>query len=303
MQLFSHAARPFHLGPYPSERLGRTATSAILADVMGDGAIGHDPEKAESDLSHAISDFMCALDGVRQGDRNESAAEIPASPKERSNHIKAAGYFLDSSLVGVCRLSPEHMLPRRLEHPRLRTASYEQSEEKLRLRFNPSAVIRQMQRSLALTEQGIDAHTHAVVFLFEFPRDPVTDEPGAGWIIGLQHWRAALRSAETATVLANYLRILGYDACSHSATTTDVDLNRLAVSAGLALVGDDGTITNPFVGSRFGLAVVTTNLNLEPDLPLRHQRAADRLRAKGIGWWTGSSSPKNGRNSVEFAER
>src|SRR5882757_1341513 len=303
MQLFSHAARPFHLGPYPSERLGRIATAALLGGVKGDGTLGHAPKKAEPDLSHAISDFMCALDGVRQGDRSKSVAEIPASPRERSNHIKAAGYFLDSSLVGVCRLSPEHMLPRRLEHPRLRAASYEQSEEKLRLRFNPSAVIRQMQRSLALTEQGIDTHTHAVVFLVEFPRDPVTDEPGAGWITGLQRWRASLRSAETATVLANYLRILGYDACSHSATTTDVDLNRLAVSAGVALVSEDGAITNPFLENRFGLAVVTTNLELQPDTPLRKQSTRDRIRATGIGWWTGSASPKNARNRLDFAKR
>ena len=85
-------------------------------------------------------------------------------------------------------------------------------------------------------------------FLVEFPRDPDPSEPGADWIVGLQQWRAALRSsAETATVLANYIRILGYDACSHSATTTDVNLNRLAVSAGLAQVYDDGAIAIPFI--------------------------------------------------------
>ena len=303
MQLFSHAARPVHLGPYPSERLGRAYRRPALATIKGDGTLDPDHEEGEVGLGRAISNFMCALDAVRQGDRNKQPAEISDDPQERSNHIKAAGYFLDSSLVGVCRLSEDHMLPRRLEHPRLRTTSYAQSEEKLRLRFNPNAVIRQMQRSLALTAQGVAGHTHAVVFLVEFPRDPQLDEPGAGWIMGLQRWRAALRSAETATVLANYLRILGFDACSHSATTTDVDLNRLAVSAGLALVDEDGTITNPFLGDRFGLAVVTTDLNLEPDLPLRHQSTSDRLRAKGIGWWAGSSSPKNGRNNLDFAKR
>lgn len=303
MQLFSHATRPFHLGPYPSERLGRAQEAPPLAGIAGDGTLDHDPGERPGDLSRAIGDFMCALDAVRQGDRSKSPAEIPADPQERSNHIKAAGYFLDSSLVGVCRLSRDHILPQRIEHPRLRTTSYAQSEEKLRLRFNPGAVIRQMQRSLALTDQGISSHTHALVFLVEFPRDPAPNEPGAEWIAGLQHWRAALRSAETATVLANYLRILGYDACSHSATTTDVNLSRLAVSAGLALVGDDGAITSPFVGTGFGLAVVTTNLDLAPDAPLRHQRASDRLRAKGLGWWAGSASPKNARNRLDFAQR
>ncbi len=304
MQLFSHALRPFHLGPYPSERLGRTVAAAPeLAKVAGDGTLDAGNTGTQAGLSGPISDFMCALDAVRQGDRNKSPAEIPDDPQERSNHLKAAGYFLDSAVVGVCRVDPEHLLPSRVEHPRLRTTSYAQSEEKLRLRFNPSAVIRQMQRSLALTEQGVGSHTHAVVFLVEFPRDPDPSEPGADWIVGLQQWRAALRSAETATVLANYIRILGYDACSHSATTTDVNLNRLAVSAGLAQVCDDGAITNPFIGPRFGLAVVTTTLQLEPDRPLRGQGLADLVRAKGVGWWTGAAASKNGRNKVDFANR
>jgi hypothetical protein len=193
-----------------------------LTKVRGYGTLLVSPADHKQGLSGPISDFMCALDAVRQGDRSNSPAEIPDDAAERSRHIKAAGYFLDSSLVGVCQLTPDHMLPERLEHPRLRTSSYAQSEEKLRLRFNPSAVIRQMQRSLALTEQGIGSHTHAIVFLVAFPREPTLHEPGADWIVGMQQWRAALRGAETATVLANYLRILGYDACSHSATTSSL---------------------------------------------------------------------------------
>src|SRR6266568_4588883 len=303
MHLFSHSARPFHLGPYPSERLGRAETVPLLAHIRDNGTLSPNSEEKGPDLSRAISDFMCALDAVRQGDRSKSPADIPTDPQERSNHIKAAGYFLDTSLVGVCRLSGDHILPRRVEHPRLRLTSYAESEEKLRLRFNPSAVIRQMRRSLVLSDGGIGNHTNAAVFLVEFPRDPKPDEPGAEWIMGLQRWRATLRSAETATVLANYIRILGYEACSHSATTTDVDLNRIAVAAGLAVVDGDGAISNPFIGDRFSLAVVTTNLEMAPDVPLRHQSSSDRLRAKGLGWWIGSASPKNARNRIDFAKR
>src|SRR6476619_6777990 len=113
MQLFSHASRPFHLGPYPSERLGRTAATTLdLARVAGDGTLIVEDTAMQSGLSGAISDFMCALDAVRQGDRAKSPAEIPADPQERFNHLKAAGYFLDSALVGVCHVGPEHLLPR-----------------------------------------------------------------------------------------------------------------------------------------------------------------------------------------------
>lgn len=301
MQLFSHAKRPVHLGPYPSERLGRTTEMPDLGRVAGDGTLS--PTDGAGGLADAMSEFLCALDAVRQGDRNAAAAEIPDDPDERARHLKAAGYFLDSALVGICRLDAVHRLPRRIEHPDLRTVSYQASEEKLRLRFNPSAVIRQMQRSLVLTDAGIAHHTHAIVFMVEHPRDPAVDEPGAEWIVGLQGWRAALRSAETATVLANYLRILGYDACSHSATTTDVDLHRLAVSAGLGRVTSRGTVVNPFIGSRFGLAAVTTTMALAPDAPLRRQSLGDRLRAQGPGWWIGWASPKTARNRLEFARR
>jgi reductive dehalogenase len=303
MQLFSHASRPIHLGPYPSERLGRTAEAPDLARVRGDGALRHDLAGDRLHLANAISHFMCALDAVREGDRNATRAEIPDDPAERARHLKAAGYFLDSSLVGICRLTDQHLLPQPVEHAHLRTTPYEHSEAKLRLRFNPNAVVRQMGKSLALTQQPIDQHTHAIIFLVEYPRDPTPEEPGADWIGALQPWRAAIRSAETAAVLANYVRILGYDARSHTATTSDVNLHRLAVSAGLALVGANGEITNPFVGTRFGLAALTTNLDLACDLPLRRQGIADLLRAKGLGWWLGHASPKSGLNRIDFAKR
>jgi len=247
---------------------------------------------------------MCGLDGVREGDKNQSLAQIPDDLVRRVEHLKAAGYFLDSSMVGVCRLQPQHLLESKVEHPRLRTVSYGEAESKLRLRFNPMAVIRQMGRSLELSAQPVlPVHRFALVFLVEFPRDPSADEVGAKWIVGAQAWRAALRTAETATVIANYLRILGYDARSHTATTSEVNLCKLAVSAGLADVEPDGTVSNPFIGRRFGLAAVTTSLELAPDVPLRAQGFLDRISAKGPSWWLGYGSPKNAGNRMQFGNR
>jgi reductive dehalogenase len=301
MHLYSYSKRPVHLGPYPAERLGRGGGAPDLTRVKGDGTLTIDDSTTGFALS--ISAFLCALDGVRQGDRNPMTAEIPDNLEERARHFKAAGYFLDSALVGICELTEEHLLPKRVEHPLLRSTSYAQSAEKLRLRFNPESVLRQMQRSLALSEEGVRGHTHAIVFLVEYPRDPAHDEPGTAWIAGMQAWRSALRSAETATVLANYMRILGYDACGHTATTSDVNLHRLAVSAGLALIGPDGELVNPFLGRRFGLAAVTATLALAPDAPLGRQRLSDRFRAKGPSWWLGYASPKHRNNRVDFARR
>jgi len=141
--------------------------------------------------------------------RNPSAAEIPENLEERARHFKAAGYFLDSSLVGICELTNLHFLPQRIENHLLRATSYAQSADKLRLRFNPESVLRQMERSLRLTEQGIAGHTHAIVFLIEYPRDPALRSPVPR---GSPARRRGERTAQRrdATVLANYVRILGY---------------------------------------------------------------------------------------------
>jgi hypothetical protein len=301
VRLFSYSDRPVHLGPYPAERLGRSVHAPDLSRIESDGILTTDD--STTGLARSIGAFLCALDAVRQGERSPTAAEIPEDLEERARHFKAAGYFLDSSLVGICELTNLHCLPQRVENNLLRSTSYAHSADKLRLRFNPDAVLRQMERSLLLSEQGVRGHTHAIVFMIEYPRDPAREEPGAAWITGTQAWRAALRSAETATVLANYVRILGYEACGHSATTSDVNLHRLAVSAGLALIGHDGEIANPFVGQRFGLAAVTTNLALAPDAPLCKQRLSDRFRAKGPSWWLGYASPKHRNNREDFARR
>lgn len=303
MQIFSHSTRPVHLGSYPSERLGRTQSAPDLSKVLLEGTVRDKKGFGTSSLGHAMTTIMCGLDGVREGEKNKSIAEIPDHLDERSHHLKSAGYFLDSSIIGICKLTPEHLLSEPIEHPQLRTVSYAESEEKLRLRFNPNATIRQMALSLQLSQKPIHHHTHAIVFLVEYPRDPTNEEPGADWIVGMQAWRAALRSAETATVMANYLRILGFDARSHTATTSDVNLQRLSISAGLTLSGPNGDIVNPFIGSRYGLAALTTNLELATDDPLREQNLWDLFRSKGPSWWLGYASPKNVFNQLNFAHR
>ncbi len=84
---------------------------------------------------------------------------------------------------------------------------------------------------------GIDGHDHAIVLVWEYPRDPDPAEPGADWIADAQAERACLRASEAAVVLANYIRLLGWDARAHTGTASDVDLARLTVAAGLADAG------------------------------------------------------------------
>ena len=155
MRLFSHHDRAMHLGQLPMERLARGARPDG-APVLTDGCLKVDFEDAH--LGRSISDFMCALDAVREGALAGEQADIPVDPVERSNHLKAAGYFLDATLVGVAPLEQAHFLSQRHQHPGLSNMSFEASKEKLRLRFNPLAVIRQMEQAISLAT-GRSTHT------------------------------------------------------------------------------------------------------------------------------------------------
>ncbi len=147
-------------------------------------------------------------------------------------------------------------------------------------------------------------HTHAIVLLVEYPRDPRPGEPGCDWIVGTQAQRAATLSAQTAVLLSTYLRMLGYEARSHSATCSDVDLGRLAVAAGLArTVRENGEVVlvNPYVGTRYGLAAVTTTLGLAPDAPLDGADWIARLRSHGPSWWLGKGTLKAAFNREAYS--
>jgi len=299
MRVFSHSHRPVHFGPFPTETLGRTDFSASDR-VRSTGLL--DDNFAPTSLGRAISDFLCALDAVREGGVAARRAQIPDDARERSNHLKAAGYFLDATLMGVAPLKAHHFLSKPHQHPGLATLSFTASKEKLRLRFNPLAVISQMEQARSLADKPIDGHRHALVIVNDYPRDPGDSEAGTEWFRTLQPWRAAIRAAETACVLANYLRILGFPARAHTATTSNVNLHRLAVEAGLALPRNAGVV-NPFIGSRFEVAVVTTELDLAPDRPLREQTLGDLWRAKGPRWWVGAASPRMPRTTVDMVGR
>ena len=119
------------------------------------------------------------------------------------------------------------------------------------------------------------AHTHALVYLIEFGREPRAGEPGAAWILGTNVARTDLRCAELAVVLAGYVRGLGWSARGHVAGDSLVAIERLAQRAGVARA-EDGMLRAPFTGRGFRLGVITTDWALQPDLPF--------AAAASLGW-------------------
>ena len=262
-------------------------------------------ERNPHSLTNAMTRYIGMFDVVRDGAVTPHEAEIPDDPRERSEHLKAAGYYYDATMVGIAAMPAEAILATPIRNPTMPAlvAELEQGQPKT-FAAGIDVIYADVLESARKTLGPVNDHTHALVFLVEYTRDPNADEPGTDWFADTQAQRAGLLAANTAILLSSYIRLLGYSARAHTVTSSDVDLNKLAVAAGLARVNAQGNaIENPYVGSRFGLAAVTTTLTLEPDLSLAQPQLADRLRSHGPAWWLGKGTVKNAFNRVPYARR
>ena len=137
------------------------------------------------------------------------------------------------------------------------------------------------------------AHRYAFVFLVEFGREPAPGEPGDEWIRGTNLPRTDLRVAELAVVLSGYVRWMGFDARGHAPGKTLVDIERLALRAGLVRA-EGGRLVAPFLRRGFRIGVVTTEYALAPDQalatdgPLEPASAEIYMGTGGTrpGWWS-----------------
>jgi epoxyqueuosine reductase QueG len=124
------------------------------------------------------------------------------------------------------------------------------------------------------------AQTHALVVLVEISDHVEGDNPVHDLIKQSDGAAAKLRAAEVAVVVSAYVRQLGFSATAHTPHASDVSLPVLALHAGLIR----RNLEAPFVGSRFALAAVTTDMALEADLPLAEKGCLEG----GVAWWLGA---------------
>jgi reductive dehalogenase len=305
MKLFSYKNRPVHLGPYPLERLRRSLAHPEFSAVPKMAPVSFDDPHNPESLVNAMTRYIGMFDVVRDGAVTPIPAEIPDDPQERSDHLKAAGYYYDATMVGVAAVSEAALLETPIHNPSLPVlvAELEKGQPKS-FAAGIDVIYSDVLDSARKTLGPIPHHTHALVFLVEYTRDPTPSEPGTDWFMDSQAQRAGLLAANTAILLSSYIRLLGYEARAHTVTSSDVDLNKLAVAAGLAHVTADGeAIENPYVGRRFGLAAVTTTLALAPDQPLAAPRLADWLHSHGPAWWLGKGTTKSAFNNVPYSRR
>ena len=104
MKYFSNKKRPFHLDPFPLERLvrfyARPELSAGPSMPVSDFS-QHGPES----LAHSMAILIAMMDAVRGGKIVNGLAEIPTDEQEHSRHFKAAGYYFDASTAGITKLT------------------------------------------------------------------------------------------------------------------------------------------------------------------------------------------------------
>ena len=297
MRFFSDASRPVHLGPFPLERLARSDRAQLSDLPPFEAPVFRNPDAPEA-LTNAMAEYQAMMDAIRDGLVNKVQAVCPSDPIERANHLKAFGYFSDCSMVGICRIPPVAHLATPIQNPDIdRLAEDLKTRQTKTLASGIDLIMADLKDAMDAPPAGINGHTHAIVFLTEMFRDPDPGERGTDWLTGAQDARAALRSTETAVVLANYIRLLGWDAKAHTATVSDVNLNALAVQAGLALA-KDGALWSPYLGNRFGLAAVTTTFDMASDRPL-----AERQPMLGPRWWLGYRTRRSALNGDPFKHR
>ena len=304
-RLFSHKDRPVHLGPYPLEKLQRIHKPASLPPGEP-AALAIEDSARTASLANAMVEYVNVMDRMRDGPVAPNRAPIPDDPAERANHLKAACYYLDAGMAGTGRIPDGALLERPIVNERLAEAA--EKDYAAGSADNPMAEISVREgreawaRELAGEVEPL-GHSHALVILIEYTRDPDPAEPGGDWIAGTQAQRAAVRAAEVAAVMANYIRFLGFAARMHTATATELDLDAMVLAVGLGVVqGSNGSrgVAAPFLDGGYGVAVVSTDMTLAADLPLAANAAKS---GRDFKWWLGADGTRPGMQGRPFEKR
>jgi len=256
-----HAAsesRPYHLGPFPLEELPRDLGIREREAARPPIPAQSIAAGTQGPLAKALRRYHGLFAELADGDVAGRTAPVPDDPFRRAVDIKGGGYFLNASQIGICRI-PRHAW---------------------------------------LVGETPLAHPHAVVVLVEHGRLPETGNAAHEWIEPAIRQGSDMRALEIAICLAGHIRAMGFTATAHSIGCTALDMDRLAVLAGLAIRRGDA-VANPFLGNRFSLAVVSTDYELAADEPLAE--GADGVSR--LAYWLGINGAESGRERARRKKR
>ena len=202
MILFSNKSRPYHLGPYPLERIARDpgvrdrelAHPAIARTAIANGA--------DNSFAEAVEKYRQIFHSLRAEDVADARAPVPDDLARRAVDVKGAAYFLNASQVGIT----------------------------------------EMAASCWLESASPLEHSHAVVVMVEHGRVPEDGSLAKSWVEQSVAATAEFRAYEIAISIASHIQKMGFSAVAHDAGHGDVDLERLAVLSGLGVRSQGGVI-------------------------------------------------------------
>ena len=240
-RLFSSKDRPIHYGSYPLHRLKRLDNGPSAVDLASLSTSflrferGDDPDS----IINAMAGHQAMLDAIRDGLVNKARADIPDDLEARAQHLKSFGYFCDASLVGIGKIDEAIWLDKPVHNDDVDDLITQlRTRQTKTLAAGIDVIMADLKESVEAPPRGVTHHKSALVFLFEYHRDPYEGEEGTGWLYDAQAHRGGLLSAETAIVIANYIRLLGFDAKAHTLSASDICLQKAALCAGLGVVHD-----------------------------------------------------------------
>ena len=184
-------------------------------------------------LPHASFALTEAMHSLVDGDPAPTAAALPDNP-ERSHLVKSLARYFGALEAGITLLRPEHI------YSHIGRGSGEYGEP-------------------------IDlAHKYAIAFTVEMDHAIMGSAPHAPVV--MESARQYVEAGRAAVQLAAAIRGWGYAARAHMDGDYRVICPLVARDAGLGEIGRMGLLMTPRLGPRVRIAVVTTDLELVPDL-------------------------------------
>lgn len=202
MIFFSNKARPYHLGPYPLERIARDRSILEREIALPKRTNSPAARSVKPGCGEAVEKYHQIFHGLRDTRPARAKAPVPDDLERRMIDVKGAGYFLNASQIGICKTSD----------------------------------------SCWLADKTPLAHSHAIVVLVEHPRIPENGTLANSWVEDVIPETAEFRAYEIAISIANHILHMGFEATAHDGRHGDVDLRRLTVMSGLGVRSEDGVI-------------------------------------------------------------
>jgi hypothetical protein len=202
MIFFSNKSRPYHLGPYPLERIARNPS---ILDREINLPKANRPQVAgtvEAGFGESVEKYHQIFHELRDNQPVTAKAPVPDDLERRMIDIKGSGYFLNASQIGICEIAD----------------------------------------SCWLEDNAPSDHSHAVVVLVEYPRAPENGTLANSWVEDVVAEIAEFRAYEVAISVANHILLMGFRAQAHDIRHGTVDLERLTVMSGLGVRTDSGII-------------------------------------------------------------